>query len=64
MEDPRYLDVEEARGKLSEWLREEQTLKFIKSKFSKFLKSFQGEANHTIYYAAIREMCTSNKQSI
>lgn len=49
---------------MSEWIKEPQTMKFIRSKFTKFLRSYQGEANFPIYSAAIREMCTSNRQSI
>jgi DNA replication licensing factor MCM2 len=64
IDEKRFLDAEMTKGKLSEWIKEDQTIKFIRSRFSKFLKSFQGEANYPIYSVAIREMCTSNKQSL
>ena len=54
IDDRRYLDAEECKGKLEQWIQEEETVKYIKSKFRKFLRSFQGEATYPIYAAALR----------
>lgn len=64
IDEKRYLDAEESRGRLEQWIQEEETIKYIKSKFRKFIRSFQGDHSFPIYAAALREMCTSNKQSI
>lgn len=49
---------------MSDWIKEANTQKFIRRRFSKFLRSYQGEANYPIYSTAIRDMCTHNKQSL
>lgn len=64
IDERRFLDVEEVKGKLPQWIREDETLKYIKIKFTKFLNHFKGDTNFPIYGTKIREMCISNHQSI
>lgn len=52
------------KGKLSEWIKQDETVKYIKVKFRGFLLRFKGDEAHPIYARRIREMCTANKQSI
>lgn len=49
---------------MAQWIKEEQTIKYIKNKFTKFLNHFKGESDFPIYGTKIREMCIANLQSI
>ena len=60
----RFIDAEEVKGKLAKWIHQEQTLKYIRVKFTKFLNQFKGENNLPIYATKIRQMCVSNLQSV
>ena len=64
VDEARYLDAEEVKGKLHLWVKEEETLKYIKSKFTKFLTQYKGDSDYPIYGTKLREMCISNQQSI
>jgi len=41
----KYLDKEQAKGKLSLWIKEETTVRYIRRTFKKFLTSFKDEAS-------------------
>ena len=41
----KYLDKEQAKGKLSLWIKEERTVRYIRRTFKKFLTSFKDEAS-------------------
>lgn len=58
------MDAEDVKGKLSQWIKEDETLKYIKIKFTKFLNHFKADNDFPIYGTKIREMCISNLQSI
>lgn len=58
------MDAEEVKGKLSQWIKEDETIKYIRSKFTKFLNHFKGDRELPIYGTKIREMCISNLQSL
>jgi hypothetical protein len=64
VDERRFLDAEEVKGKLPQWIKEEETVKYIKFKFSKFLSQFKGEGEYPIYALKIRDMCINNQQSI
>jgi DNA replication licensing factor MCM2 len=64
VDERRFLDAEEVKGKLPQWIKEEETMKYIKFKFTKFLSHFKGDGDFPIYNGKIREMCIANKQSI
>lgn len=64
VDERRFLDAEEVKGKLPQWIKEEETMKYIKFKFTKFLNNFKGEGEMPIYATRIKEMCISNRQSI
>ena len=63
IDERRYLDAEESKGKLPEWINEEETLKYIKSKFTKFLTQYKGDKGYLIYAEKIKDMAISNRQS-
>ena len=63
IDERRYLDAEESKGKLPEWINEEETLKYIRTKFTRFLTQFKGDKDYPIYAEKIKEMAISNKQS-
>lgn len=52
----RYLDVEQCKGKLPQWIKQDETFKYIKNKFTRFLTQFKGDENYAIYANKIREM--------
>lgn len=52
------------KGKLPQWIKEEDTIKYIKTKFTKFLSHFKGESDFPIYASKIKDMCFNNLQSI
>ena len=63
-EEAKYLDMEDPKGKISEWLRQPRTIKFVRRHFSNFLRHFKDEKNNDVYEQRIHEMCTANKQSL
>lgn len=52
------------KGKLHEWIKQDDTLKYINQKFRKFLRSFKGDHDFPIYINKINDMCINNKQSL
>ena len=64
-DNERYLDIEEAKGKLHLWIKEPRTVRWIRKNFKKFLLFFRDEKDkHLVYEQRIQEMCHSNKQSL
>lgn len=51
------------KGKLQQWIKEEETTRYIKIKFAKFLKQYKGDTNYPIYGNKIHTMCVDNQQS-
>lgn len=43
MEDEKYLDLEEMRGKLTQWIRDPRTIRYIRRSFKKFLLKYRDE---------------------
>ena len=61
----RYLDIEEAKGKLHLWIKEPRTIRWIRRHFKRFLLTFRDpEDKHLVYEQRIQDMCHSNKQSL
>ncbi|CAG9318679.1 MCM2 [Blepharisma stoltei] len=58
------LDFEDPKGKLSKWIQEPRTHRWIRRNFTKFLLEFKDEHGNEIYHQRIREMCSDNKQSL
>ena len=46
------------------WIHEEETQKYIKIKFTKFLNHYKGDSKIPIYGTKIRDMCIENRQSL
>lgn len=65
-EDPEELalDYEDPKGKLSKWIQEPRTIRWIRRNFKSFLMDFVDEQGNYIYKQRIREMCSENKQSL
>ena len=63
-DDAKYLDIEEAKGNITEWLQQPRTIKFIRNQFSAFLRNFKDEKGIDVYEQRITEMCSNNKQSL
>ena len=62
-EDAKFLDHTECKGKLSEWIKEPRTERWIRQQFKRFLINFKDE-NGFYYQQAIREMCINNHNSL
>jgi DNA replication licensing factor MCM2 len=65
-EDPEELalDYEDPKGKLSKWIQEPRTVRWIRRNFKNFLLDFRDDQGNDIYKQRIREMCSENKQSL
>jgi DNA replication licensing factor MCM2 len=60
----KYIDMEEAKGNVAEWLQQPRTIKFIRHQFASFLRNFKDEKGADVYEQRITEMCSNNKQSL
>ena len=58
-----YLNQDQIKGKESTWLQEPHTIRFLRTAFTKFIKSYK-EENKSIYENRIIEMAQNNKQSL
>ena len=58
-----YLSQDQIKGKESVWLQEPHTIRFIRTAFTKFIKSYK-EDGKSIYENRIIEMAQNNKQSL
>lgn len=68
-EEEKFLDIEECRGKLHLWIKEERTRKWIRRTFRRFISTFNTKPHDNdqpfyVYKERIREMCNKNKQSL
>lgn len=63
-DEDRYLDLDEMRGKLSTWISDPKTVRYIKKSFKKFLSTFKDETGDLVYQKKINDMCSSNSQSL
>jgi len=69
-EEEKYLNVQEAQGKLSEWIKEPRTVRFIRRSVKNFLRKFRDDKNQLAYQNAIKvqcllqDMCENNSQSL
>lgn len=62
-EDERFLDFEDAKGKLHLWIKEPKTVRWIRRKFKNFLAGYK-ETDRPLYLEKIHEMCQSNRSSL
>lgn len=63
-DDERFMDLDEMRGKLSTWINDPKTVRYIKKTFRRFLMSYKDEKGDPVYSKKINEMCSSNGQSL
>lgn len=63
-DEERYLDLDEMRGKLSTWISDPKTVRYIKKSFKRFLTTFTDETGQSIYQHKLNEMCSANSQSL
>ena len=63
-ETENFLDIEDIKGKPSEWIQQPNTRRWIKRTFNIFLRNYKDESGNSVYEQRIHEMCTNNKQSI
>lgn len=71
IEEERYLNLEEVRGKLQEWIKDDRTKSWIRRTFRRFLNEHKAkpkegdrEAQECYYANKIKEMCQANRQSL
>jgi DNA replication licensing factor MCM2 len=58
------LDLEDVKGKLSQWVQRPEVVRWIRKSFSSFLRNFKDDNGASVYEERIREMCANNKQSL
>ena len=63
-ESEAYIDKEDVKGKLLDWLSQPHAARFIRSLFQKFIKGYREEQNDEIYENRIVDMSKTNKQSL
>jgi DNA replication licensing factor MCM2 len=63
-EGDKFIDMEDVKGKPSEWLIQPRASKWIRRNFNTFLRGFKDETNNPVYEQRIHEMCADNKQSL
>ena len=63
-DDQKQQDVEDVRGKLSQWVKKKNVIQWIGGKFMTFLRTFQDEKGVHIYEERIHQMCNQNSQSL
>lgn len=61
--DEQYLDYEDVKGQLSQWVQKPAVFKWIRKSFQNFLYNFREDESPT-YEKRINEMCSANKQSL
>lgn len=59
-----YLDMEEQKGWIADWLREKKTIAFIRNSFNKFLWHFKDDNGREVYDDRINDMVANDKQSL
>lgn len=60
----RYLDIEDVKGKLSQWIAQPRTQRWIRRIFLLFLKTFKDDTNQNVYEHRINKLVTENCQSL
>mgnify|MGYP003440991718 CR=1 FL=1 len=61
--DQKFSNIEEIRGKLTDWITDSKTVRYIQRSFKTFLVKFR-ENNNLVYEQKISEMCSNNAQSL
>lgn len=59
-----YLDYEDVKGTLAEWVQKPQVQNFIRKNFTQFLYAYKEDNRAPVYEERINEMCQNNKQSL
>lgn len=55
-DDAKYLDLEEDKGNITEWIKQARTVKFIRHQFASFLRNFKDDKDVDVYENRISEM--------
>ena len=61
--DEMFKNIDNIRGKLSEWIKRKETQRYIKNNFQSFLQNYM-EDGKKIYIERIKRMCEKNEQSL
>ena len=59
-----YINREDVKGKLSEWLKQPNIIRYIQKTFSSFIRNYKDDNNKLIYEERIIDMSSNNKQSL
>lgn len=59
-----FIDREDVKGNINEWLDAPHVIRYIQSVFSKFIKNFKDANNQNLYENRIIEMCSLNQNSL
>lgn len=63
-DDSGFLEVENTKGKLPEWINKPETRRWIRKSFRNFLLRFQNEQENLVYMDRIHEMVAENRASL
>jgi DNA replication licensing factor MCM2 len=63
-DEEKYLELDNIRGKLSEWIKSSKTVNFIKKSFERFLLNFKDTKGNAIYEEKINQMVSRNEKSL
>ncbi len=58
------LDMEDIKGRTSDWLMQDRTQKWIKRNFNIFLRSYKDDSGNCVYEQRIHDMCDANSRSL
>ena len=59
-----FIDPEECKGKLHEWITLDKTKKYIRKRFIKFITEFTPDKLDRVYYRKAVDMLNENKQAM
>jgi DNA replication licensing factor MCM2 len=63
--DDKFLDIEDVKGKVSTWIKQPRTIRWIRRVFAGFIRTFKDEeTGEEVYEGRINDMCINNKQSL
>jgi len=59
-----FINREDIKGNIAEWLDQPQVIRYIQQIFSKFIKNFKDQNNQNLYEERIIKMCSANEKSL
>lgn len=64
MDQHEFINREDVKGNIGEWLDQPHVIRYIQQIFSKFIKNFKDQNNQNLYEERIIKMCSQNEKSL